>query len=58
VPFLARDRDDIGMARQNDATPLGRADRGEQIGLALAGAAPRRGDAVAAEIGGNPVDQI
>ena len=52
VPFLPGDRHDIGMAGQDYAAAFRLArplsDRREQIGLALAGAAQRRGDAVAA----------
>src|SRR5439155_21842772 len=58
MPFLPGDRHDIGMPREDDAAPLGGADRREQIGLAGKDAAPRRRDAEAAEISGNPIDQL
>src|SRR5712691_9726233 len=45
------------MPREDDATPLGRSDRCKQIGFAGKDAAPRRRDAEAVEISGNPVDQ-
>jgi hypothetical protein len=58
VPVLPRDRHDIGVAGQDDAAALGRADRREQIGLFPSGVVGQgAADAVAVEIVGDPVDQ-
>jgi hypothetical protein len=56
--LLAGDRHDIGMARQDDAASVRTPDRREQIGFARAGPGERGGDAKAAEIIGDPPDQL
>jgi hypothetical protein len=56
--LLAGNRYDIGVARQQRAAAVRRADRRVEVGLAVAGAAPAAGDAAALQIIGDPADQI
>ena len=58
VPFLPGDRHDIGMPREDDATPFDRSDRREQIGLApQIIERERRRRAERFQIGPRPLDQ-